>query len=518
MPKKLYVSTNEAAYFSTNVLKCGDQPPKEGEHKVGDIVISTKQENDVLGWVCIKAGNPGQWKVICDIVEVNKNIKLNKDEINNLIQRASAAEKVINTIINKNEEQSTSINNLNKELNDLEGNVNKNNQALLEKINNNSNSITNINSQIDLAKKSLTTLSGQVLNNATNITKLEKNVNDNKAAAEKSINDLTTVVNKNAEDGAKVAQKIANDVTEIKQFVGIGEGTQSGPTLQTKIDDINEIIGNYSEGENPATGIKKEIEDLKDYIGLGDADEGENTEPTLEGRIEELEDTVGKPSIDENPATGIIKEIEDLKEIIGGNADDAEQAATGLQKEINDIKDFIGLGDNDDGEESGGNLLDQVGENKVVLDALASTVGSVDINSKDVISSGELVGDINASHGKSYHVVAGQNDTTLYKATMDDIKFGQYGICVRMMCTSVDTTNPIVRLRVINGATNILTKEFKSSDFNGDYALIYGAFEYKSNGNTKQNLQVQIDVLANAGVEASFDYAYVNMIIPAVFL
>ena len=70
MKKRLYISNDEAGFFDNNKMLCLDNPPTQGDFIVGDIVISNKQENGVFGWVCVLAGSPGRWEVICDIVEI----------------------------------------------------------------------------------------------------------------------------------------------------------------------------------------------------------------------------------------------------------------------------------------------------------------------------------------------------------------------------------------------------------------------------------------------------------------
>jgi predicted nucleic acid-binding Zn-ribbon protein len=335
MARRLYVSTNEASYFSTRILNCDNKPPVEGEYSVGDVVISSVQENDVFGWVCVKAGNPGQWKVICDIVEVKNGIKNNKVNIDSLITRATAAENVIKGILATNVQQTNDINNINKNISTLENTVNNNNVELLKRVDANDKSISNINTQVDVAKKTLTTLAGQIANNTTNITNLNKTVNDNKAAADKSITDLNTVINKNAADAAKVAAQISQDLTSVKQFVGLVEGEQQGPTLQDEINNLKDEIGKVADEENPATGIRKELDDIRDIIG-------QNAEDGAEA------------------ATGLQKEINDLKTIVGQNAEDGAEAATGLQKEINDLKDFVGIGEVEEGEEQGTTLQSKI--------------------------------------------------------------------------------------------------------------------------------------------------------------
>jgi len=48
MADRLYVSTDEASYFITRTLGCAENPPISGEHNIGDIIISTLQQDDIF--------------------------------------------------------------------------------------------------------------------------------------------------------------------------------------------------------------------------------------------------------------------------------------------------------------------------------------------------------------------------------------------------------------------------------------------------------------------------------------
>jgi hypothetical protein len=58
------VDTLKAPFFKDNKFLYGDSHPKTGQHKVGDIVISNTQADDIIGWICVEAGNPGIWNTI----------------------------------------------------------------------------------------------------------------------------------------------------------------------------------------------------------------------------------------------------------------------------------------------------------------------------------------------------------------------------------------------------------------------------------------------------------------------
>jgi hypothetical protein len=144
---------------------------------------------------------------------------------------------------------------------------------------------------------------------------------------------------------------------------------------------------------------------------------------------------------------------------------------------------------------------------------------SVDVNSPNATSYGDLTQDSSASNGVCYYVEAGSSDILLYSSPLDDIKFGQYGICVRLKClVPYGINGNVVRIDIYNRDQIILEKYLTANNFGNDYALIYGAFMYNPIDGEKQQLRVEINVLPNSGVSASFDYIYANMVIPSVFL
>ena len=477
MALRIYVSRVEASYFVNNTLSSAPNPPTIGKHNVGDIVISSNQQNGIFGWVCIEAGEPGKWDVICDIVDVKKDINNNRSNIDELIERIT-----------------------NDEL-----------------------KIVNIEQVIDV-------LENRVEVNENNIVDLDNRVNintNNISKANDDIKALSKVVEDNANSGTEVTDNLQEEIDKLKEFVGsdISEGDdpeQKPVGLRQELSDLKELVDiNVDKFNKVDEGLQKEIDDLEKLVD-NNKNASDKTDDELKQEIDDLKEIVGTNADDASQAaTGLQKEINDLKEIVGSNADDASQAATGLQKEINDLKDFVGLGE--DAEEGGSNLLDQVEQNQDRITALeektSDTVCSTDINSKDIVSSGELVDDPEASHGKCYRVESDASNKLLYSATVNDIKFGQYGICLRMKCTQPEgVSSAAVRVKVINGANEIFNKQYFPEDFGESYTLLYGAFEYNAVDGVKNRLKIQVEVLSNIGLSVSFDYAYISMIIPSVFL
>jgi hypothetical protein len=143
----------------------------------------------------------------------------------------------------------------------------------------------------------------------------------------------------------------------------------------------------------------------------------------------------------------------------------------------------------------------------------------LDINSPDITGSGTKKTDTSASHGQCYSATAGSSAKCIYSSTFSEINFGHYALCVRAKTNAVGTKN-IVRLKVLNGSTEILSQDFIGNSFSNTtgYDYLYSTFTYESTGSTKNDLKFEIYVLPVSGVSINFDYAYISMIIPSVYV
>lgn len=139
----------------------------------------------------------------------------------------------------------------------------------------------------------------------------------------------------------------------------------------------------------------------------------------------------------------------------------------------------------------------------------------VDINSPGITSNGTLVTDTSASHGKSYQAT-GSSNLLVYSCKFSEVNFGHYSICVRAKSSSTGTGN-VAQIRVLQGSTQIMSQNFTGQSFSStsNYDYLYSTFTYE--GSTKSDLTFQIYLLTSS-VTINFDYAYISMIIPAVFL
>ena len=150
----------------------------------------------------------------------------------------------------------------------------------------------------------------------------------------------------------------------------------------------------------------------------------------------------------------------------------------------------------------------------------SGTYGIVDINTSGRTGSGAKTTDMAASHGNCLALTSTSSTTLLYQATLPQMDFGNYALCARVKI-GTSTTSNIVQLRVLNGSTQIMSKTFTGSAFGGgttNYSYLYSTFTYEGNGSTKNNLIFQIYTLGTSGIQVRFDYAYVSMIIPSVFI
>ena len=154
--------------------------------------------------------------------------------------------------------------------------------------------------------------------------------------------------------------------------------------------------------------------------------------------------------------------------------------------------------------------------------ATSDSFAIVDINTEGIVSNGSIQDDLYASHGRCYSGASSNANTVLYSADFNEVKFGNYALCLRIKLAEGTTSGEVVKATIYNGNTEIMKKSFITADFEtkGEYQYLYSTFEYKGNGNAKSNLKLKIEIpAANSGTtKIHFDYAYISMIIPSVFL
>lgn len=150
----------------------------------------------------------------------------------------------------------------------------------------------------------------------------------------------------------------------------------------------------------------------------------------------------------------------------------------------------------------------------------SGTYAILDINTPDKSGSGSEVTDSLASLGKSIQITTSPSANLVpYTGTFPDVKFGHYAICARVKSSSVANSN-LIQLKVLNGSTEILAANFKGTQFDSatGYSYLYSTFTYDANNGSKLPLSFQLHTHLISGVVINFDYVYISMIIPSVFL
>lgn len=171
------------------------------------------------------------------------------------------------------------------------------------------------------------------------------------------------------------------------------------------------------------------------------------------------------------------------------------------------------------------NVLNKVDKDISDLsDKIARGSGSyalVDINTPDRGGNGALESDNAASHGQCVALTSTSSSQCIFSGTFSEgMKYGHYALCARVKSSSTTSSN-ILQMKILNGSTAIKTVNFTGSEFSStsQYYYLYTTFTYEGSASSaKNNLSFQLNTLTVSGVKISFDYAYVSMIIPSVFL
>lgn len=294
MAMRKYISNIEASYFETHQLFCLEAPPSEGEFNIGDIVISNTQEDSSFGWVCVEAGEPGIWRKIINLSNIQEAIKeLQEKEnsydgsINDLNQRIDT---VYTNLTLKDEEYSNRIDELNlyiqnndNVMGNLNNNIESNRDAiesLTELIHNLDGStgeienelrdlIINLNNKVNVNIDNITTNKRdiEVLNNKLDteivelISDVDEKVNDNINNISINKNDIYDLKNRldNFEGGNESnLSELQNNVNELDN------------KIETNVLDISNIKSELIEmGSNISTNTTT-IEDIKNEVGAYD--------------------------------------------------------------------------------------------------------------------------------------------------------------------------------------------------------------------------------------------------------
>lgn len=145
----------------------------------------------------------------------------------------------------------------------------------------------------------------------------------------------------------------------------------------------------------------------------------------------------------------------------------------------------------------------------------------IDNATEGCTSAGTLSNDLMASNGKSYIATTTSSALNLFTATFPEVKFGRYALCMRLKISANTSASTVLTTNVLNGSTTILSKPITGTNFDktNNYCYICATFDYDgSSGTAKQPLKLNINTGTISGLEVRFDYAYVTLISPAVYI
>lgn len=257
MATRKYVSDIEASYFKEHQLHCFNAPPKTGVYAVGDVVISNSQLDDIFGWVCVEAGEPGVWEVIVDLSLIKAAIKAlqEKDLLHDSL--IETLRKRIETIYDelKNEDKShrDELNNINNRIQDNTDNITE----LSKEINNINGNNTSLETELKDIINSLTTKvntnSTNIDNNMGNIEKLQNEIKEN-----------TKNILINSSDIFELEKKVGNNTNTItNNTTGINKLEDR---VNDHADDISNILSLVNTNATDINNNKKDISDLKNKV------------------------------------------------------------------------------------------------------------------------------------------------------------------------------------------------------------------------------------------------------------
>ena len=145
----------------------------------------------------------------------------------------------------------------------------------------------------------------------------------------------------------------------------------------------------------------------------------------------------------------------------------------------------------------------------------------IDNATEGCTSSGTLTTDLMASNGKAYVATTTATAFSLFKATFPEVKFGKYSLCMRLKISANTSSSTVLAVNLLSGSTTILNKYIIGTNFDktNNYCYICTTFDYDgSSGTAKQPLQLNINTGTVEGLEVRFDYAYITLITPAVYI
>ena len=144
----------------------------------------------------------------------------------------------------------------------------------------------------------------------------------------------------------------------------------------------------------------------------------------------------------------------------------------------------------------------------------------VDSTKPEATGVGVQTNDTMASDGVSYQFTTTSTAQTIFSCDFSDVKFGTYALCARIRVGNNTYDSNILTLKVLRGSTELLSKTIKCTNFtrSDNYCLLCASFNYDGTSSAKQPLTFKLDTTNYSGVKVYFDYAYITLITPAVYI
>lgn len=254
MASRIYISTIEAKYFETNKLEIAHRIPTIGKYKEGDLVISNTQGGNLIGWVCVKEGEPGQWKEINNMdssiiyrIEILEDelekiiIKLNgfDDEVILLKERISNIENSINDNVEHINKLDMDLSELEKRVDDHKGYINSVEEKNVEQ----DTRLNTLEDIVDEHDELLDSLGKDVNKNTSDIDRLEGIINNNNGNVILDLDSIEKRVVKNEQDIKELQNK---DVE-----------------YDARLDDLDErVIKNRKDIDELFSALKSILDDM----------------------------------------------------------------------------------------------------------------------------------------------------------------------------------------------------------------------------------------------------------------
>ena len=262
--RRTYVSTKEAPYFNERKLLYLDEPPVQGDYYVGDLVISSIQHDNILGWVCVVSGNPGNWEPILNM---------------------NSLKSVIENVVIQTQGNSSSINTINARINQLaevDSALDAEHKAELSKLNNrisiNSSNITIINEELTRIKNNADDIQEEIeqaidgINAQVQLNKNNIQINSDRIAVlegkqvtnEKEIQDIKNINDQQTADIKEAYDEIGELATQV------ATNTENIADMNERLKIVEKDLGDtkvkVNEVETDMKDNSKEIDDIKKGI------------------------------------------------------------------------------------------------------------------------------------------------------------------------------------------------------------------------------------------------------------